>query len=385
VDLASDISGEAMLAGGLVALVLLPLAVALQRGAGRLVYGDRELPRRIVSDLRQVDPMTAPEESLQEMLALLARRLHLSYAAIDVFATASSPAVTTSTGASVGTPVDVDLAVGGSSLGLLRLEVDPGRDPFGPGDRRLLEDVGSQVGALVQAVVINRELQRSRERLVATREEERRRLRRDLHDGLGPSLASLAMHLEAAQDLITTDPQDAAELVGRLSEQAREEIAEVRRLVDGLRPAALDQLGLVSALRQRAQVLNLATHASSDPAAGVDGTRMVVTIDAGDDVEPLPAAVEVAAYRITLEAVNNAQRHSGATSCVVTLRRGRDTLHLRIADSGAGLAEDRSPGVGLFSMRERAQELGGTCVVTAGSVSGTTVDVVLPVTGERED
>ena len=129
----------------------------------------------------------------------------------------------------------------------------PQRDPFGPGDRRLLEDVGVQVGALVQAVLANRELQRSRQRLVTAREEERRRLRRDLHDGLGPALATLAMRLESVSDLISRDPAGAAELADTLSEQARAEILEVRRLVDGLRPPALDQLGLVSALRQRAE------------------------------------------------------------------------------------------------------------------------------------
>ena len=378
VDLASDVSVESMLAGGLVALLLLPVALGLQRGARRLVYRDRELPRRVVSDLRRLDPMTAPEEALTEMLTLLARRLHLCYAAIEVFATASSDPVVTSTGVSVGVPVAVDLEVGGATLGRLRLEVDPGRDPFGPGDRRLLEDVGSQVGALVQAVSVNRELQRSRQHLVTTREEERRRIRRDLHDGLGPSLASLAMRLETAQDLIGVDPQAAAEFVGRLSDQAREEIAEVRRLVDGLRPPALDQFGLVSALRQRADDPTPTGPASAEP-------RMTVTVDAGDDVEPLPAAVEVAAYRIALEAVNNARRHSGASTCVVALRREGDTLTVRITDSGGGLAEARGVGVGLFSMRERAQELGGTCIVTSRPGSGTTVDVALPIVDEGEE
>jgi two-component system NarL family sensor kinase len=386
VDLASDISVESMLAGGLIAVLLLPAAVGLQRGARRLVYGDRDLPRRVVSDLRRLDPTTAPEDALHEMLTLLVRRLHLTYAAIEVFATGSSPAVVTSTGVSVGLPVDVDLAVGGTTLGSLRLEVDPSRDPFGPGDRRLLEDVGSQVGALVQAVAINRELQRSRQHLVAAREEERRRLRRDLHDGLGPALASLAMRLETAQDLIAVNPQEAADFVGRLSEQAREEIVEVRRLVDGLRPPALDQFGLVSALQQRADALNLSTgRTTGSTSSGTSAPRMTVTITAADDVEPLPAAVEVAAYRITLEAVNNALRHSGARTCVVTLRRDADALLVQITDSGSGLAEDHAAGVGLFSMRERAQELGGTCIVTSRPGSGTTVDVVLPIADESED
>ncbi|PVG81390.1 hypothetical protein DDE18_18045 [Nocardioides gansuensis] len=373
VDVASDLSVGSMLAGGLVALLLLPVAVWLQRLVRRVVYGDREFPRRVVSDLRRLDPLTAPEEALQETLALLARRLHLSYAAIEVFATETTDAIATATGEQYGAPVTVDLAVGGTTLGRLSLEVDPGRDPFGSGDRRLLEDVGSQVGALVQAVVINRELQRSRQHLIAAREEERRRIRRDLHDGLGPSLATMAMRLEAAHDLIADDPAQAAELVGRLAEQARDEIAEVRRLVDGLRPPALDQFGLVSALRQRADDDNL----GGAPGSGARG--MMWTVEAADDVEPLPAAVEVAAYRIAVEAVNNARRHSGATACVVTLRRDDRALHLTIRDDGRGLAADRGAGVGLFSMRERAAELGGTCTLTSDKDPGTVVDVVIPL------
>ena len=213
VDAAADISAGSMLAGGLLALLLLPAGVAVQRTVRRVVYGEREFPDRVVSDLRRLDALTAPEDALREALELLARRLHLSFAAVDVLATPTSGPIAAAIGAPTGTPATVDLSVGGTTVGRLRVEVDAGHDPFGPGDRRLLEDVGTQVGALVQAVTANRELQVSRQRLVAAREEERRRLRRDLHDGLGPSLASLAMRLEAASDLIDDDPEQASNLV----------------------------------------------------------------------------------------------------------------------------------------------------------------------------
>ncbi|HWM73978.1 MAG TPA: sensor histidine kinase [Nocardioides sp.] len=375
VNLASDSSVESMLAGGVVALLLLPLAVALQRAMRRLVYGDREFPHRVVADLRRLDPLTAPTDALEETLTLLARRLRLSYAAIEVFGTGPADRIETSIGASRGSATTVDLVVGGASLGRLRLEVAPSRDPFGPGDRRLLEDVGSQVGALVQAVSINRELQRSRQHLITAREEERRRVRRDLHDGLGPSLATLAMGLEAAGDLIADDPARAADLVGRLSEQTRADIAEVRRLVDGLRPPALDQFGLVSALRQRADEHNLAAR------TGGSGPRMTWAVEAGDDLEPLPAAVEVAAYRIVVEAVNNALQHSAAETCAVTLRRDQGSLHIRISDAGVGLAPSPVMGVGLASMKERAEELGGSCTLTSASGVGTVIEARLPLDG----
>jgi signal transduction histidine kinase len=175
------------------------------------------------------------------------------------------------------------------------------------------------------------------------------------------------MRLEAAADLIEDDPGQAAELVGRLSDQAREGIGEVRRLVEGLRPPALDQLGLVSALRHRA-----AEH-------GAGAGTVPWTVEADDDIEPLTAAVEVAAYRIVVEAVTNAQRHSGADRCVVRLSREAGELRIEVSDTGSGLAADRRPGVGLSSMRERAEELGGTFEAGDRPGGGTVVRVGLPL------
>jgi two-component system, NarL family, sensor kinase len=366
---AADVSVGSILAGGVAALLVLPLAVVVQRRVRRLVYGDRELPRSVVAELRRLDSATAPSEALTETLGILCRRLRISHAVINLpAANGEEPTL-----AAVGEPrggdrVAVDLVAGGASIGSLSLEAEPLRDPFGRGDRRLLEDVGAQVGTLVQAVLANRELQRSRQALVTTREEERRRLRRDLHDGLGPSLATLVLRLESAQDLIATDPARAAEVLGGLADLAHDDVAEVRRLVDGLRPAALDQLGLVSALRQRAE--------QHEQAAG--GQGLVWSVEAEQEVEPLPAAVEVAAYRIALEAVTNAVRHSGGSACAVTLGRQDGQLRVRIEDDGVGLADGRPAGVGLSSMRERAEEIGGTCTVTSDG-RGTVVEALLPL------
>jgi signal transduction histidine kinase len=310
------------------------------------------------------------------MLVTLCTSLRLSYAAVEV--DAGNEPIATSIGEARGTPTSVVLEVGGTRLGQLLLEVDPARDPFGSRDRRLLEDVGIQVGALVQSVVMNRELQQSRERLVAAREEERRRLRRDLHDGLGPSLASLAMKLELAHDLVADEPQRAAELVGELADQARGEIAEVRRLVDGLRPPTLDQFGLVTALRQRAEQHNAGT------GAGTGTGGMVWQLEASDGLEALPAAIEVAAYRIVLEAVNNARQHAHARTCRVALRRDPDALRLEVADDGVGIPGRPRPGVGLSSMRERAEELGGSFEIQP-TEHGTRLQVRLPLPTDQNN
>jgi two-component system NarL family sensor kinase len=373
VNVASGTSVRSLVTGGVVALILLPAALVLRRTVSRLVYGDRAFPYRVVSELRRLDPRAGPDDALEETLARLSRSLRLSYASIEAVGSSSEDRLVISLGERRGDPTTVLLEVAGTPLGRLDMEVSPMRDPFGPRDRRLLEDVGTQVGALVQALVANRELQRARERLIAAREEERRRLRRDLHDGLGPSLATLLMKLEVAKDLITHDPEGASELVSQITDQTESDIGEIRRLVDGLRPPALDQLGLVSALRQRADEYN---HAA---ALGRSRSPLTWSVVA-DDVGALPAAVEVAAYRIAVEAVNNAVRHSRGSVCAVTLRRDRDALEVEIRDDGSGVADVPGTGVGVGSMRERAEELGGTCTVSSAPGRGTVVLAHLPLT-----
>ena len=374
IDLVTETAFWAVVAGGLVALLLVPLAFVLRRTVSQFVYGDRDFPYRVVSELRRLDPGTTPTDALRETLTLLSRRLRLSYASIEVYGRSPADRIATAIGAPRGQPTAVVLEVGGVTLGQLELEVTATREQFGPRDRRLLEDIGGQVGAMVQAVVANRELQRSRERLVSAREEERRRVRRDLHDGLGPALATMAMQLEVAHDLIASDPARAERLVGQLHDQTQADIGEVRRLVEGLRPPVLDQLGLVSALKQRAADHN---HA----ARMVAGRKpMTWTVQSEADLEPLPAAVEVAAYRIVLESVHNAVQHGQATACTVTLRRGEGNLEIDVRDDGVGLEAVRVPGVGLESMQERAEELGGSCVVSSSAMHGTRVLALLPLT-----
>jgi PAS domain S-box-containing protein len=209
-------------------------------------------------------------------------------------------------------------------------------------------------------------LQRSRERLVAAREEERRRLRRDLHDGLGPRLASLMMRAEAAHDLVSLDPTRAQEVLEGLAKQAQAAVAEVRRLVYALRPPALDALGLMGALRSQA--------------VHHDHNGLHLTIDGPEELPVLPAAVEVAAYRIALEALTNIVCHAEARNCVIRLElhEKTGTLRLEVEDDGRGIGENRPAGVGLISMRERAEELGGSCTVEAIPSSGTRVRVSLP-------
>jgi len=209
------------------------------------------------------------------------------------------------------------------------------------------------------------ELQRARERLVAAREEERRRLRRDLHDGLGPALAGAALKVEAAENLFASDPAAASGLLEDARAEIQDAVADVRRLVHALRPPALDELGLVGAVREQAERLSVGDHPH-------------VEVDAPEQLDALPAAVEVAAYGIALEAMTNVARHADARTCLVRISMNGG-LELEISDDGHGLPSDHRAGVGMASMRERAEELGGTCDIEQVDGRGTRVRARLPL------
>ncbi len=237
-----------------------------------------------------------------------------------------------------------------------------------PADHRLLADLAHQAGIAAHAVQLTADLQRARERLVTTREEERRRLRRDLHDGLGPTLASMTLKLDAARNLLTQQPADVDLLLVEVKTQLQATIADIRRLVYDLRPPALDELGLVSALQEQAMQYRQ-----------LNGVQVV--IEAPPQLPTLPAAVEVAAYRIVLEALTNVARHAQARTCCVRIAL-TEVLTIEVIDDGQGLPSQPQVGVGLASMRERAAELGGTCVITTGATGGTHVLVRLPLAKE---
>ena len=218
----------------------------------------------------------------------------------------------------------------------------------------------------------NAALQKSRESLVSAREEERRRLRRDLHDGVGPQLAALMLELETASELVSDNPEASA-LMTKLSKRAREIVSDVRHSVHALRPPALDELGLVGALGEGA--------AQYGPA----GLR--VSVENTGELKHLPAAVEVACYRIAQEAMANVVRHARANHCSVRIRVDEEagTLSVEVEDDGRGIREDDRTGVGMISMRERTEELGGWCIVKPLEGGGTLLKALLPFEATEDD
>jgi signal transduction histidine kinase len=363
-----------LVTAAVVAVALDPLRARLQRAVDRFVYGDRADPYRALALIgKRLEGTLSPDEALPAVVRAVADALRVPYVAIEV----TAPTGGYATAAAQGSPqardaevTHVPLVHAGEKVGRLTLGPRGRRLELAPGDRRVLTDLARQVGvalhaarAAEHAVRLSVDLQRSRERLVLAREEERRRIGRDLHDGLGPQLAGISMTAEAARDLLEVDEERAGQLLDGLLDRADEAVHEVRRIAHLLRPPALSALGLVGALRSQAAAV----------------TRPAVDMDV-PELPTLPAAVEVAAYRIALEAVRNVAVHADATRCEVRLRHVGDALEVTVTDDGRGLPAAVPAGLGIASMIERAGELGGRCTLDSAPCGGTVVRAVLPCT-----
>jgi signal transduction histidine kinase len=363
-------SGPVAVAGALaVALAVNPLRLLLQRALHRTLYGDRDDPYAVLGRLGSRLATTAAEV-LPAAAAEIAAALRVPFVGIDLLRDGATRRVAAA-GAEPEHPErwSEPLVHRGEVLGALVVAPrEPGERP-GPAERRLLTGLAAQLAPAAQVLALDRDLHRSRERLVLAREEERRALRRALHDEIGPAVAALALRAETARRLLTADAaepgagggQAVAELTG-LRRDATAAAGTLRRLAYDLRPPSLDELGLAGALREQADRLA--------PLA-VD-----VTVPAGPG---LPAAVEVAAYRIAVEAMANAARHAGGRRCAVRGEVDGRSLRLEIVDDGCGWPAGFRSGVGITAIRERVHELGGTCELGPAPGGGARVAVALPL------
>lgn len=358
-----------LLATAFVAILFHPLHERLQRGVNRLLYGERNEPYAVLSRLGQrLEQTVAPGAVLSSIVETVAQALRLPYVAIAVEQDGQTVG-TREAGTPQSNSLELPLVHGGETVGRLTLAPRPGEAGFAASDRRLLHDLARQAGIAVSAVRLTAELQRSRERLVTAREEERRRLRRDLHDGLGPALASQALALDGARKLLLTDPSAADALLADLTEHTKAAVEDIRRLVYALRPPALDELGLVPGLHEQAERYRQAA--------------LQIEVVAPEALPPLSAAVEVAVYRIVQEALTNVVRHANAAHASVRLCLDREVLIAEVRDDGQGIPVEIRAGVGLSSMRERAMELGGSCTVEPAAGGGTRVCARLPLIEEE--
>lgn len=370
-----------IVATGLVAVTLQPVRAGVQKGLDRWMFGDRDQPYRALAGMSR--KLGAGEGD--GPLAVVAEAVRASL---------RSPAVAIEWRDADGDPVVVAHAVGsgtaggvwrepvifdGREIATLVLSLPEGEAELGQPEQRLVRDLAGAAGAVVQSALYAGEIARSRDHLVRAREEERRRLRHDLHDGLGPTLASVAMGLDAAATKLADDA-DLAGLLHELDRALQDAIADIRVLVHGLRPPALDELGLVPALREQAYDMSARSHRA-------DGGCLQIEVSTEPVLPPIGAAVEVAAFRIAVEGMTNVLRHAAASRCTVRLTaepngegsRPGEFLHVRVEDDGRGIDPDVRAGVGFESMRNRAEELGGELRVSPRAGGGTVLAALLPL------
>jgi signal transduction histidine kinase len=377
-------------AAGVVAVSFAPLRDALQRAANRLVYGRWAQPAEVLATTgrRLTDAM-----DVTRLLGTLAQELGDGLGLRGVEVVDARGARLAGHGV-VAEPADeVPLTAYGRPVGVLRWHASDLRTL----DRQLLHDVAHQLGAVVHAAGLLDAVRLAQERLVLAREEERRRLRRELHDGLGSALAGLTLQVDTLRNQLAASAVDPdAELV-RLRSGIQATVLEVRRIVEGLRPPAVDELGLEGAVRQLVDRVTTGTDlvvdvdtdvgcdVAVDPGAepGADPAAGSAAEPAGP--RPIPAAVEVAAYRVAQEALTNVVRHAHARRAAVRARLDRAGLTLEVVDDGVGGARERPGGAGLVGMRERAEEVGGSLVVESPPGAGTTVTLHLPLDGLAAD
>jgi two-component system, NarL family, sensor kinase len=349
----------------LAAAALLPLHDRVQRRVNRMFYGDRGAPYEAMARLgRRIEVAADTETALNSVVKTIVDSLRLPYAALELrLGDGWSPAA--AYGETPAEVVKFPLTFQGETVGRLLVGTRRQGQQLRHDDEVLLADLARQAGPAAHAVALRRALDASRAGLVTAREEERRRLRRDLHDGLGPTLAGLTLGLDTARARAAGQPE-LTELLGRLKAETQRAVTDVRRIVYGLRPPTLDEFGLVGSLREEVGRLQY------------EAPKLTVTLDApSDGLADLPAATEVACYRIVTEALTNVTKHAQATRCSVRIKLDRD-LDVEVRDDGVGLPQGWRAGVGIASMRERVSELGGELMIEPSLPHGTKINARLP-------
>lgn len=339
----SDRFGGSAVATALLIVLISPLLPRVQRWVDRAMYGDRTNLTAVASRVGE-ELLAHPGGELEGVAGAVRSALRLPYVAVTAGAVLLS---------SAGSPTErlenLQLNYAGRTVGELIVGLRPGEQELDPADLNALTLVIAPLAVAIHATQLTQQLQLSREQIVAAREEERRRLQRDLHDGLGPTLTGMALAADAAANLVLQDAGRTRELVDGIRRDSRQAIADVRRLVDNLRPPALDELGLLGALRQRAD----------QAVRRADGEPIRVTVLAAEPLPALPAAIEVAAFRIATEALTNVVRHSKAAQVVMELSCG-ERFEITVGDDGPMVNGTWREGVGLQAIRERVAELNGT-------------------------
>jgi signal transduction histidine kinase len=353
-------------AAAVVALAIQPVRHGLQRGVDRLVYRDGAAPDDLVRTIgRRVGELDSGEEGLRSLAGALRDSLRIGSLAIRSIDPDGPAAIE---GSADGPRSRIELRAGDDVVGWLDATArDRRRLPRAA--RRSLEELSGVISAALQLVVASRRLEAVRDEVLQARQRERRELRRELHDGVGPALAGIGFGLAAVDNMLGTRPGPARDLLERLGRDVRERLADVRELARSVRPASTD--------------LDLAVELE-ELAADFSGAGPFITVGA-PAAQALQPESRTAAYLIAAEAVHNAVRHAAADRIDIELEQADDGgIVLVIADDGVGFpVAAAASGVGMVSMRERAAAVGAAFDIRSTG-EGTTVQVRFDPAG-RDD
>ncbi|MDF1478340.1 histidine kinase [Leifsonia sp. H3M29-4] len=342
-------------AAAIVAVAIQPVRIWLQRGVNRLLYEEGAAPTDLVRAIgSRVGELDSGVAGLGSLVTALAESLRLSSLAV-VSVDPGGPAACT--GTPNGAVTRVELRAGAAVIGWMDATARAQRR-LSRSTRRSLEEFAGVISAALQLVVASGRLERLRDEVLSARQEERRQLRRELHDGIGPALAGIGFGLAAVDNMIAANPAGARALLERLGADVRERLADVRELARSMRPASAS-FDLAAELEELA--------------ADFSGAGPFITVGAPAATD-LGAEQAAAAYLIAAEAVHNAVRHAAADRIDIELDSDEGVVLLTIADDGDGFVVNGGEGVGLASMRERAAAAGASFEIRS-SGSGTTVQV----------
>lgn len=355
-----------LLAAGVIAVLFQPLHIRLQTAANRWLFGERDDPARLLTRLtNQLAVADSSASLLSSLVETVAVSLKLPFVALWLRQRDGQFDLAAQTGQQPNHVVTVPLMHQQDVIGRLVVAPRSPGEALSAGDHQLLTAIARLTATTARTIQLTGEVQEARVRTVSALEEERRRLRRDLHDGLGPVLASQGLKLAAARQLLREKPDVAERLLDEVMGQGENTVAEVRRLVYALRPPTLDELGLVEAIREHVETVS-------------STASLQIRVNTPASLPEIPAAIEVAAFRVVQEALNNVIRHAEARHCTITINF-EEGLQICVQDDGLGLPADARSGVGLQSMRERAAEVGGVCRIETGAGGGVIVRLSLPL------
>jgi two-component system, NarL family, sensor kinase len=355
----------------IMALLFQPLRQRVQRGANRLIYGTRDEPYTALSRLGERLETTGPLSDIPtSIIDAVQSSLRVPFVSLNICASDGTTLAEVVNGQTVGYSVtaihEFPAITGGQCVGWLRVLPRSMGSGFTGSEMRLLSDLARQAAPAIQAMRLNVELDQSRQHLVRARDEERQRLQRDLHDGVGPALAGVTMQLGAVRvSLEQAGLHEPGVALRSLESQLQDCARDVRRCLVGMRAPLLDTLGLAGALAYQGVTFS-------------KSATLSVHVEC-DELSALPGPIEEAAYAIASEALTNVSRHAGASYCSVSIRRRLGELVLKVVDNGQGLAPDSTRGIGLPSMRQRTVNLGGVFQILAVEPQGTEVLASFPL------